>query len=96
MSKYTAGPWEYHAKDNVITAPGVHRLIDIIPRSIEVSSEEREANGKLIAAAPELLGALRFILAFYEPGQNYLDGNAWKQAEANARYAMAKAEGREV
>lgn len=96
MSGHTAGPWEYHPEDNLITAPGVHRLIDIKPRSTEVSIEERIANGKLIAAAPDLLGALRFILAFYEPGQTYLDTNAWKQAEANARYAMAKAEGREV
>jgi hypothetical protein len=30
-------------------------------------------------------GALNFILAFYEPGQRYLDTNAWTSAEANAR-----------
>lgn len=40
----------------------------------------------------ELTGALRFILAFYEPGQTYLDTDAWKVAEAGARAAMAKAE----
>lgn len=33
-------------------------------------------------------GALNFILAFYEP-QNYLDTNAWKQAEAGGRRAHA-------
>lgn len=38
-----------------------------------------------------LVGALRFILAFYEPGQTYLDTNAWKQAEAGARAALAAA-----
>lgn len=32
-------------------------------------------------------GALNFILAFYEPGQTYLDTNAWKQAEAGGRRA---------
>ena len=31
-------------------------------------------------------GALNFILAFYEP-QNYLDTEAWKQAEAGGRRA---------
>lgn len=34
-------------------------------------------------------GALNFILAFYEPGQTYLDTEAWKQAEAGGRRAHA-------
>lgn len=40
----------------------------------------------------ELTGALRFIMAFYEPGQTYLDTNAWKVAEAGGRNALAKGE----
>ena len=40
----------------------------------------------------ETTEALRFIMAFYEPGQTYLDTNAWKQAEAQARAALAEAE----
>lgn len=36
-------------------------------------------------------GALNFILAFYGPGQPYLDTNAWKQAEASGRRAHAAA-----
>lgn len=40
----------------------------------------------------QLTGALRFILAFYEPGQNYLDTNAWKCAEASGRAALAAGE----
>jgi hypothetical protein len=39
--------------------------------------------------AEQAWGALNFILAFYEPGQNYLDTNAWKQAEASGRRAHA-------
>lgn len=39
----------------------------------------------------ELAGAMQFILAFYEPGQTYLDTEAWKQAEAEARVALANA-----
>jgi hypothetical protein len=53
-----------------------------------------EGNARLIAAAPDLLGALRFLLAFYDPGQTHLDTNAWKAAETSARAAVAKAEGR--
>jgi hypothetical protein len=48
----------------------------------------------LDAAADEQLlrqawGALNFILAFYEPGQRYLDTEAWKQAEAGGHRAHA-------
>jgi hypothetical protein len=54
------------------------------------------ANAALIVKAvnnhASLVGALRFILAFYEPGQRYLDTEAWKVAEAGARRALKDAE----
>jgi len=37
------------------------------------------------ALLKEAWGALNFILAFYEPGQRYLDTEAWKQAEAGGK-----------
>ncbi|MEP0149971.1 hypothetical protein [Roseibium sp.] len=40
----------------------------------------------------QLTGALRFILAFYEPGQRHLDTEAWKAAEAGGRAALARGE----
>jgi hypothetical protein len=40
----------------------------------------------------QLTGALRFIMAFYEPGQRYLDTEAWKVAEAGGRAALARGE----
>lgn len=43
-------------------------------------------------ALQKLTGAMCFVLAFYEPGQTYLDTNAWKNAEAGARAAFATAE----
>lgn len=82
--KTIASCWHEQADGATITVTGV----------LPCSLEESAANARLIAAAPELLGALRFILAFYEPRQNYLDTNAWTQAEASARRAVAKAEGR--
>lgn len=36
------------------------------------------------------MGAMNFILAFYEPGQTYLDTEAWKLAEASARRVHAE------
>lgn len=38
-----------------------------------------------------LIGALQFIMAFYEPGQRHLDTEAWKNAEADGRRALARA-----
>lgn len=35
-------------------------------------------------------GVLNFILAFYEPGQRYLDTEAWKNAEAGGRRVHAE------
>lgn len=40
----------------------------------------------------ELTGALRFIIAFYEPGQRHLDTEAWKLAEAGGRRALVRGE----
>lgn len=60
---------------------------------------ERKANAAFIIQAcnahDDLVGALRFILAFYEPGQRTLDTEAWKRAEAAGRAALAKAEGKQ-
>lgn len=49
----------------------------------------RQALDETIALTEQLAGALNFILAFYEPGQRHLDTNAWKEAEASGRRALA-------
>lgn len=43
-------------------------------------------------ALDKLRGAMRFVLAFYEPCQTHLDTNAWKNAEASARAALKVAD----
>lgn len=53
-------------------------------------TEYTEADKTALIA--ELTGALRFIMAFYEPGQRYLDTEAWKCAEAGGHRALAKGE----
>lgn len=88
MSKHTPGPWTNDLETPWILSSDGSAVAQICSRPL------REANAHLIAAAPELLGALRFILAFYEPGQRHLDTEAWKKAEASARRVVAKAEGR--
>jgi hypothetical protein len=53
----------------------------------------RQALDETLRLVGELTGALNFIMAFYEPGQRYLDTNAWTQAEAGGWRVLAKAKG---
>ena len=48
---------------------------------------EPSAAGGDEALLRQAWGALNFILAFYEPGQRYLDTEAWKHAEAGGKRA---------
>lgn len=56
---------------------------------VKAAEEQEEIAKKATELNTEAWGALNFILSFYEP-QNYLDTNAWKQAEAGARKVHAK------
>ena len=91
-----AGRWKVEEYDNNIS----ERSVRVVAEDGELIADNEPyypqalnpKHAHLIAAAPDLLGALRFILAFYEPGQKHLDTEAWKVAEASARRAVAKAE----
>lgn len=54
---HTPGPWTHCPDDNIITADKAPRmvLIEWQARSKHVSIVERDANARLIAAAPDLL-----------------------------------------
>lgn len=85
---HTPGPWKFHAT-----------LLDIYPESdlsvtiarVEWRGKPRgDANARLLAAAPELLAALRTVLAIHEPcAADSADHGCWCQA---ARAALKKAE----
>jgi len=83
MSKHTPGPWEmsYGWGTSVTTSTGSK-----IRQTTDRPLEERQANARLIASAPDLLEALRLILE--EPGYELLDTH-----KAYALEAIAKAEG---
>lgn len=102
MSAHTPGPWEvdYHSTIGHIKAllnpgdfktPTVARFdAELVAHSL--SEEERYANAHLIAAAPELLGMVKSLLACLEqPGANGVDGGTTR---AVARQLIAKAEGK--
>ena len=62
---------------------------------VELGSEVRKANARLIAAAPELLEALKeFVEVVRNAGVEWCDGVL--DAQDRARAAIAKAEGREL
>jgi len=92
---FTPGPWEVGGYVDAMGQPiySESETICYVQTPLPSGNARREANAALITAAPALYGALQFILAFYEPGQRYLDTEAWKVAEASARAAMRKARG---
>ena len=69
--KHTAGKWidrqdsEYFFE--VLGAMDTHKTIALLPRGCFVDEAEAEANSKLIAAAPELLEALKALSATVKP-----------------------------
>lgn len=94
MSKHTPGPWKVNADEygNVL---GVRATNDATICQINWMIRKRgglqaEANARLIAAAPEMLEALRLVMS-----DDRLM-NAMKREQARAILdAIAKAEGRE-
>lgn len=60
----TEGPWEYEQDDNLILSNDGKRLVTYSPRSVDVSIEERKANGQLIAACNP--SSIRELLAYVE------------------------------
>jgi len=91
MSRHTAGPWVHHPDDNIISTHDRRKLLEWQARSQFVSTGERDANARLIAAAPELLEALISLLESFEAMER---GEVYKKlAVKDARAAIKKATG---
>lgn len=97
MSKYSEGPWEVCVDPpnpqwfaGVTVGNKHHRICDVSQLG-PTQGEVGEANGRLIAAAPDLLEALQELLKSPAGDYDTTDGyeNACKKAEA----AIAKATG---
>lgn len=102
--KHTPGPWVFGRTSDdkrLILGEGATRYVATVqihqtPRKMGLWMEdEREANARLIAAAPDLLEAAVKLVGHPDLGTiRYTDGDMWKDAEA-LRAAIAKAEGRD-
>lgn len=93
MSKHTPGPWEYF-KNKTHAVISTEKLYDYgrptIAKIWPGSCKESEANARLIAAAPEMLEALKNI-------QSNAKGTMppfLLEAIMVAEYVIAKAEGK--
>lgn len=99
MSEHTPGPWQYRRSSTSSTD-----YYEIIPagelggwkdgRYLSVSGAIDEHDARLIAAAPDLLEALKSIAEFWNRDQNEkaMIGACWHAVET-AEAAIAKAEG---
>ena len=92
MSKHTPGPWEvaYQDKNGQSVVKGEHiEVATCWHHCVGSIEKEMHANARLIAAAPELLEALKEIV-------DAADGAGWEQLDPSfkkARAAIAKATG---
>ena len=93
--KHTPRPWKPAGRyaTHIIDASG--RMIADAPHPNGMMSDEGYANRDLIAAAPDLLEALKYITlncrVFCEDSMDIADGAVYA-----ARAAIAKAEGRDA
>jgi hypothetical protein len=101
MSKHTPGPWHVRVFDGSqwsIDAEGdltLAQACQIRPLPLDRKQEERTANARLIASAPELLEACKMIVEYdedvEESGGEFL--RLYIKALNAARAAIAKATG---
>jgi len=92
MSGATKGPWHVNDKirDELYVEYKGGFICDMQCSDTEKQEAEVRANARLIAAAPELLAALQFIVNCAEPGEDaVLDVDGYNLACA----AIAKATG---
>lgn len=93
-NKWTNGPWKHYPEDNIIVSNG-RMILEWQARSLAVSVAERDANARLIAAAPDLAEACELIVgAEILSKTDDLQGMLmYADGIGKARAALAKARG---
>lgn len=94
-AKHTPGPWNLEAGRSIVTSSGAFYLSygkDKASGAPHFSNFcELDANARLIAAAPDLLAALEYLLPIAEKN---VETSFGKDAVRIARAAIAKAKGK--
>jgi hypothetical protein len=91
MAKHTPGPWafipKYDQYDNVFTASRPHRRIASVFAAGEIE-DENTSNANLIAAAPDMLEALKMVLQ-----HGRIDDSESRMAQVAAAITKAESTG---
>jgi len=97
---HTPGPW-YHLNGDLIGAIVRERNsiiaelnIESGPQGTKPSANEREANARLIAAAPELLEALEYYVSLCGDTAHTVSDEAAREMFTRGSAAIAKATGK--
>lgn len=90
MSKHTPGPWFY---EEGMTRDRLHPFVKAADGRVICScrTDNKHANARLIAAAPDLLETLEAIVDF-EAGPDF---SRWARIVQRAESAIAKARGKQ-
>ncbi len=96
-AKHTPGPWRYHDDGWITTGDGAASICRVADAKdhVEVSDTQRNADGKLLAAAPDLLAACEEFVRFAELPEIVTRGDHIRyqvKALDAARAAIAKAQ----
>jgi hypothetical protein len=94
VSQPTPGPWRYDGSAHVLgDDTGDRRVVATLngPHEADETQCERCANGRLVAAAPELLAACEFSLSVHETQCLY--DLSERMAAEKLRAGIAKARG---
>jgi len=87
MSEHTPGLWEY--ADGSVTDEKGRLVVDL--SACEVADDEMDGNGFLIAAAPDVLSALKAVCELTKRGwQEHIN---WESIEAKIAEAEGGADG---
>ena len=99
QATHTLGPWKINrsvfssqATTELHIGTPIHTSAVVYIDNLGKHSEEQEANARLIAAAPELLAALKLALGPLQQAQNTMRSVEAASAFIAARAAIAKAE----
>lgn len=99
MSKHTPGPWEFRAgygRELVVYQKGKgasgYPVATLTKGSFELREDEATADARLIAAAPDMLEALKLVAEFGCECHDEAERNPCMVCIANE--AIAKAEGK--
>ena len=92
-AKHTPGPWTAQKSSNALYGEHWHATVPKGDERVRLTEPSTEADARLIAAAPDMLEALRGFVDLMGRPVHEWDPDRGLAADARARAAIAKATG---